>query len=210
MFIQGCTNGYKILLKDKPNNTYNLEDNLNDYRDLISLEAKYDDPSNPKQINMKINFNKYNSELYKDQESLVVLLDFINDDGKYLLPFNIRGATDHWWDIAFKVNNFNKKIEIIDSFNPDNLKDALRVDKIDEEKGSVYLSIDLTKLRENGFIDSLPLYIQVMTVHKDKEGNNVIADSFNDPKPWENSNFLIGALPINIALKYSKTFITCP
>jgi len=89
------------------------------------------------------------------------------------------------------------------------LKDTIVVDKIDEKNGSLYLTIDLKKLREYGFIEQLPLYIQVLTVYEDKDNNKVITDSFNDPKPWENSNFLIGALPINLALKYSKSFKTC-
>ncbi|MGB9638856.1 MAG: hypothetical protein ACP5RD_01755 [bacterium] len=202
--INSINNSYKLLLKDKTNNTYKLGDGLDDYRDLVSLEAKYDNPDNPSKINIKINFNKYDSNLYKEQESLVFLIDFINDEGRYLLPFNIRGATDHWWDIAFKINNFNKKIETISSLKPEEVSNSLTIDKIDEKEGSLYLTIDLNKLREYGFIDQLPLYIQVLNV-KDEKDYRVITDSFNDPKPWENSNFLIGALPINLALKYSKS-----
>lgn len=202
-------NSYKLLLRDKSDNTYKIGDNLDSYRDLVSLEAKYDDPNNPTKINVKINFHKYDKNLYEQKESVVFLMDFLSDDGSYLLPFDIRGATDHWWDIAFKINNFNKKIETITSLNnPEDLKDTIVVEKIDEENASLYLAIDLKKLREYGFIDQLPLYIQVLTVYEDNN-NKVITDSFNDPKPWENSNFLIGALPINLALKYSKSFKTC-
>ncbi len=207
-----CNNNsaYKLLLRDKPNNTYRIGDNLDIYRDLVSLEAKYDDPDNPTKINVKINFHKYDKNLYEQRESVVFLMDFLSDDGSYLLPFDVKGATDHWWDIAFKINNFNTKIETITPLNnPEELKDTIVVDKIDEENSSLYLTINLEKLRKYGFIDQLPLYIQVLTVYEDKDNNKVITDSFNDPKPWENSNFLIGALPINLALKYSKSFKTC-
>jgi hypothetical protein len=206
--INNDTN-YKLLLKDKVGNSYKINDGFDDYRDLISLEAKYDDDSNPTKINVKISFNKYNLDLYKEQDSVVLLMDFISDDGNYLLPFGIKGATDHWWDIAFKINNFNKKIQAIDSLNEENFKDPVVVDKIDEQNGSIYLTIDLEILRKYGFIDQMPLYIQVLTVHNTKEGYKIIMDSFNDPKPWENSNFLIGALPVNIALKYPKSYKTC-
>ncbi len=203
-------NKYKVLLRDKVNNNYKIGDNLDSYRDLVSLEAKYDDPNNPNKINVKINFDKYNKELYDQKDSIVFLIDFLSDEGSYLLPFSIKGATDHWWDLAFKINNFNIRLETIAYFNnSEDLKSTVVVDKIDEENSSIYLTIDLKKLREYGFIDQLPLYIQVLTVHENEDNNKVITDSFNDPKPWENSNFLIGALPINLALKYSKSFKTC-
>lgn len=186
---------FKTVIIDKA--SYNkLNDEFDPTRDLISYSAKYDEN---KDILLKIKVQKYMRNAFESDSSIVVLLDFIRDSGSYVLPFHIRGATDHWWEVAYSIKN--EKLLMQNSEDTPHLKDQKIIEllQINEKDSEIKLKIDLKKLKQFGWSENFPLYVQILT-HK----GEIITDSFNDPKPYENANFLVGAMPINKFLKYNS------
>ncbi|MEN3014961.1 MAG: hypothetical protein ABDH21_02745 [bacterium] len=198
--VQGCPNqiekdNFRTVVIDKTGN-YRIGDGYDEIRDLIKYSAKYDEHKN---IYIKIKTQKYDKQSFLSDSSVVVLLDFLRDYGTYILPFNIRGATDHWWEIALSIKYDQTKEQVAE--NTPHLKDKqiIQLTEINPQDSEITLKIDTQKLKELGWIERMPLYVQILT-HK----GEIITDSFNDPKPYDNANFIVGAIPINNFLNYNS------
>ncbi len=129
------------------------------------------------------------------------LLDVNPSDGSFKLPNGISAVTDHPWDVAIKVEpNSGKIVNVIwgmslppAAFGINNLSSLIRGVSINQRDNSISVSIDKQIFRKL-VSASENYYVQVISVHKP---TNSITDSFNYPKPWENSNFLVGAFPVS-------------
>lgn len=193
--------GFKTVMIDKTGNK-KLNDGFDQARDLVSFSAKYDENKN---LLIKIKVEKYQQEAFEKNSSIVILMDFLKDHGTYLLPFNIKGATDHWWEIAYNIKNKNiihqlaEDIPYTETNQRELLKESLEVIDINQETNEITVNLNMNKLKELGWYPKFPLYLQILTTD-----GNTITDSFNDPKPYENSNFLVGAMPINKFLEYNS------
>lgn len=199
---------FKTVIIDKTGNK-KLEDGFDSTRDLVSYSAKYDENKN---ILLKIKLSNYDEKAFNLDSAIVLLLDFLKDHGTYILPFNIKGATDHWWEIAYKIKGKNIDYQISqdlihkDPQEKELLTSSLEIININPQEAEVTVKIDLSKLKQLGWNTKFPLYLQILTVK-----GEVITDSFNDPKPYENANFLVGAMPINKFLEYnSKCLVVTP
>jgi len=191
-------NGFKTVFIDKTGSK-KLDDGYDPSRDLIQYSAKYDENKN---ILIKVKVDQYDRKAFDGGSSIVFLLDFLKDNGSYLLPFSIRGATDHWWEVAYSIKNEKINEEVANDVKNIKNKQILTLQNVDEKESEVTVKIDTKKLKELGWDEEYPLYIQILTAK-----DYTITDSFNDPKPYENANFLVGAMPINKFLKYnSKCF----
>ena len=128
------------------------------------------------------------------------LLDLNPSDGRFELPDGIRVATDHPWDLAIKLDPSSKKlVKVIWGMTlPPGMvglnkpEDLIAGVKLDKEKGQI--SIGFNKSLIKALLGGKDFYAQVVSVYKPTKE---VADSFNYPKPWENSNFLIGAFPVS-------------
>lgn len=193
--------GFKTVVIDKTGNK-KLNDGFDQTRDLLSYSAKYDENKN---LLIRIKLEKYQQEAFDKNSSIVILLDFLKDYGTYLLPFNIKGATDHWWEIAYNIKNKNvthqisENIPYLEVHQRELLKESLEVTEINSNTNEITLKLNLDKLKELGWYPRFPLYLQILTAK-----GELITDSFNDPKPYENANFLVGAMPINKFLEYNS------
>lgn len=185
---------FKLVMLDRTGNK-KLGDGFDSSRDLVSYYAKYDENQN---IKLKIKLEKYQPEAFEQDSSIVILLDFLKDYGTYTLPFNIKGATDHWWEISYSIKN-NKLIQQVSSDIHNKNPQIISLDEINYKESEINLTIDTQKLKELGWSKEFPLYIQILT-----NKGEIITDSFNDPKPYENANFLVGAMPINKFLEYNN------
>lgn len=195
-------NGFKTVFIDKTGSK-KMDDGYDPSRDLVQYSAKYDENKN---ILIKVKVDKYDRRAFDGDSLIVFLIDFLKDNGSYLLPFSIRGATDHWWEVAYSIKNEKINEEVADDVQNIQNKQILTLQNIDEKESEITVKIDTKKLKELGWDEDYPLYIQILTVK-----NDTITDSFNDPKPYENANFLVGAMPINKFLKYnSKCFEIAP
>jgi len=190
---------FKSVMKDY-NGVKVMNDGYDGSRDLVEYYAAYDENKN---IMLKIKLREYNREAFDKDSAVVVMLDFLNDKGSYNLPFKIRGATDHWWEVAYSIKN--EKIYKENSPDNSNLSnvDFLYLKNIDYKDSSITLKIDSKKLKDYGWKEELPLYVQIITNKGDQ-----ITDAFNDPKPYENANFIVGAMPINKFLDYTSFYPT--
>jgi len=186
---------FKSVMKDN-NGVKKIGDNFDDSRDLVEYLAAYDESKN---ILLKIKFKQYLREAFEKDSSLVLMLDFLNDKGDYRLPFKIMGATDHWWEVAYQIKNENITKEVSEDNQELQNEDFVTLEEINPSDSSITVKIDVKKLKDYGWKEELPLYVQIITAK-----GNQITDAFNDPKPYENANFIVGAMPINKFLDYAN------
>ncbi|MFN3996025.1 MAG: hypothetical protein ACK4GR_05810, partial [bacterium] len=151
--------GFKTVMIDKTGNK-EINDGFDKSRDLVSFSAKYDEN---KDLLIKITLEKYQSEAFEKNSSIVILLDFLKDYGTYLLPFNIKGATDHWWEIAYNIKNKNvthqisEDIPYTETNQREVLKQFLEVLETNQETNEITLKLNINKLKELGWCPRFPL-----------------------------------------------------
>lgn len=184
------------ILKDKSEEIIPFNDGEDQVRDLLALGVE--DKGEEIHLHLKVR------DLRRDAKntSYYVLMDYNPLDGSFLLPDKIRGATDHPWDLALKVELSEKGIKrdvlwgssmpptLAGLENPEEIIRGVAPNYDDDE-----LTISLSKalLEKIGAYPS-KIYFQVFSVNNRLKR---IADSLNYPKPWHNSNFLVGAYPVD-------------
>ncbi|MCS7123234.1 MAG: hypothetical protein RMJ17_01520, partial [Candidatus Aenigmarchaeota archaeon] len=140
------------------NGSRKMNDGFDGTRDLISYSAKYDENKN---ILLKIKTEKYDREAFENDSSVVILMDFLKDNGSYLLPFNIRGATDHWWEVAYSIKNDKIITETSEDVPHLQNQELIKLKEINENEAETTIEIDTKKLKELGWCERFPLYIQI-------------------------------------------------
>ena len=186
--------GLRWIVTDKDPKLQRFNDGEDDVRDLVALGVEDGGDT--------LDFVIKPRELKPSKSTAYYLLfDFNRLDGRFTLPDGIKGATDHPWDLAVKVEygdeprgevlwGLSTKPELSGVDDPSHILAGVQVD---EARGALRVKLLKRLLERIGMYPSSTFYVQALSANTKRRR---IADSFNYPKPWENANFLVGAYPV--------------
>ena len=168
-------------------------------RDLVALGIESDMDT----VNFSLKVKSLNG--IPENSAYYILIDYNQSDGSLILPDRIKGITDHPWDLAVRIDFQNGKPrgevlwgmstppQMYDIPSPDEIVREVNVDLKDAE---IQVKLQKKLLEKLNIIPSKIFYVQAFSVNK---RTMKIGDSFNYPKHWDNSNFLVGAFPVKLS-----------
>ena len=206
----GSCNGLPMLrvFRDSPNQQLKLGDEFDGARDITDLCVAHDKASDKYTVSVGLR-NVDPKAVQSDKVGYLVLLDFVPDKGQIPLPNGVRASTDHPWDYAYLLQSGK-----VTKYTAPQLPTSLNVVSklhLNPQTNRLVFEIDKSQLRHLGWNEKIPLYVQVLSLGKmpckqteckQHPSHKIITDVTSDIKPWENSNFLVGAIPINLIFEY--------
>lgn len=190
----------KSLQKDE----YLLYDGYDSSRDITGIEVSEGDLTQPYKIKLKLAFLKEGAE---DKFLDLYLLISYKQTGQTYIPDFLPAISEKPWNIALNIYNNNYHTALDENFlqHPGTIKTV----NFDYARNCVDIELEKGILRQLGWKDKTPLYINALTT-KPFEGK--ITDTLGDPlsKPWVNDGIIKDGMNTNEPknLEPSKTTIT--